>query len=99
MANYHSVSGAGKSTVSDESNRVTQPGADYRGSRRQHFSHSGSAFRSFVANDDNVSRFDFAGQNRFQAKLLRIKNARRPGNALLLDTTDFRDRALGREVA
>src|SRR4029434_794366 len=67
--------------------------------RREHFLHAGAALGTFVADDDDVSRFDFLAHAGFHTVIFRIESARRPGDSRRLESSDLGDAAFGSEIA
>ena len=54
---------------------LPKPASHERGGRREHFAHSGTALRPFVADDDDITLDDRAVQNALEGFLFRFKNA------------------------
>ncbi len=58
VASHETVRCAGESAVGEQRDGIAEALADERGGYREHFAHARTAFRAFVANHDDVARFD-----------------------------------------
>src|SRR5437016_3298713 len=98
MADDHPVSAAGKSSIRNQTNRITESGADDSGRGRQHLAHARSTLWSFIANHDNVAGLDCSGKNYLQAILFRIEYPSGAGDAMILDAANLRYRSFDGEI-
>src|SRR5215471_9086417 len=64
VADDHSVGPAGEAPVSDQPDGVAQAGADQRRGGGKHFPHARPSLGSFVADDNDVTTHDLAGEDR-----------------------------------
>ena len=74
------VRGARKAAVGDQADRIAQSGANQRGGRSEHLAHARTALRAFVANHDHIARMYLLREDRREAVLFGIEDARRPGD-------------------
>ena len=96
---YHQPVGtSGKSSIGDQSDRVAEARADQGRRRGQHFTHARPAPRPLVADDDDVTRTDPAGENSLETPLLRIEHPCGTGDPGRFDSRDLRHRTLSRKV-
>src|SRR3989442_2487714 len=79
MSYDDAIRAAGKSSIGDQADRITESGADDRGGWRQHLAHAGTALRPFVTNDDNVAGLDCSGKDCLQTVLFRVEYPRWAG--------------------
>ena len=76
------------------------PAAAHDGAgRAEHLAHAGAADGAFMADDDHVPLLDPAAQNRIERVFFAIEHERLSSKALALLAADFRNRAIGREIA
>ena len=78
MSDRQPRSAAAEPPVGDQGAGLAQPlGLQVTG-RVQHFLHAGSAFRSFIADDNDIARFYFMAHDPCNRLLLRVKTDCRP---------------------
>src|SRR6187455_905019 len=99
MSNNEAVAATGKSSIGDERNFVAEPSPHDGACRTQHFPHSGTTARTFVANHHDIARFDLAGKDRSRGAFFTIKNSGSASEAQSFLAGDLRNRAFRREVA
>ena len=99
---------AAETAIRNKCNLVAETHADDVACGRKHFLHAGSAARSFVADDDHVTGFHFAGENSSTRVVLTFKNHARPfkdetrsaiGLEAVADAGGLDHAAFGRELA
>ena len=81
MPDHHPVSSPGKSAIGDQSDRICLNHPDQGRGRREHFAHSRTAFRAFVANHDDVAALNLPCNNGRHAGFFGIENPCLPGNS------------------
>ena len=99
MANHEAVCATGETAIGDERHVVAEAGAHDGGSRAEHLSHTGTAARAFVADDDDVAFLDVTGEDGPHGFFLGVKWARSASEDQSLLASDFGHGALGSEVA
>ena len=85
--------------VGQQRHVVAQAGTHDGGGRRQHFRHAGSAFGTFVANDDDVAFVDLLLFQGREHLFFGIEHVGGSGKHESLFAGDLGDRTFGREVA
>ena len=101
MSDTGSARSAAETSVSDQCNFVTKPLPHNVTGGREHFLHTGSAFRSFVANNNNIAGFNFAAENSCACFFLRFKDDRRAfmNQHLRVNARTFHDRTFGGDIS
>ena len=75
VADDEAARAAGEATVGDERDVVAEAAAHDGAGGGEHFAHAGSAFGPFVADDDDVTLFDFVGEDGLERGFLGIEDA------------------------
>ena len=71
MTDDDAMGSSRESSVGHERDFIPQPFAHKRGRYGQHLAHTGTALGTFIANHDDVARFDFVGFARPRKRLPR----------------------------
>src|ERR1700682_4403602 len=95
----HAPRSAGKTAVGDKADAFAQALTDQRRRWRQHFLHSGTAFRPLVANHHHIARLNVLGHDRIERGGLGVEHARRARDRVILEALDLGHATLGREIA
>ena len=100
VTGHEAARGSGEATVGEEGHGLAQFGDAGDGGRDlQHLAHAGSAFRTFVADDDHVVGLDLAALDGVEGVLLGVEDARRAAMLEALVSGDLDDAAFGSEIA
>ena len=75
VAGHEAVRGAAEAAVGEQRNGIAEPCADQRGGDGEHFAHAGTAFRSFVANHDDIAGLDSVFFDRSEGGFFAIEDA------------------------
>ena len=99
VANNEAVAAAGESAVGDEGDMVAKPFAHDGGGGRQHFSHAGSAFGAFVADDEDVAFLDFVVEDGLEGGFFGVEGFSSAAEVEAFFAADFGDGAGFGEIA
>ncbi len=79
MSDTCTMSSAAETSVGDQCDFFAQTASHDITGRSKHFLHTGTAFRSFVADHHHITGFDFSGENAFSGFFLAFEDHSRTG--------------------
>src|SRR5438445_258875 len=99
VSSHESMGRAGKPAVGEQSDGIAETGAHQSGGDSQHFTHTRSASRALITDDDYIPRLDDVPFDGCKSCFLVVKHARGAAEILQVMTGDFYDAAFGSEIS
>ena len=90
---------SGEATISDECNVFAETASHDGAGWREHLSHAGTSLGPLIADDDDISLLDAAGQDAFKGLFFRFKDAGLSFEEEAFLTGDLGDGSLGSKVS
>src|ERR1041384_2785421 len=99
MPRHQPAGRTAEASVGEQRDRTAEPFTNNRRGYAQHLTHSGTAFRSFVADYHNVACLDFLRRNRGHRIFFRFEDASWPAMLKSFVSTDLGHASLGRKIS